>query len=93
MGFGVYAFINCQRRDYTIKSGNCKCFFMIDDVLLWEYNIFKKGDTEIMIKKLFHGSSKVIERPLYGAGKAYNDYGLGFYCTESLEMAKREFDS
>lgn len=63
-------------------------FFYIDDVLLWEYNIFKKGDTEIMIKKLFHGSSKVIERPLYGAGKAYNDYGLGFYCTESLEMAK-----
>lgn len=25
---------------------------------------------------------------LYGYGKPYNDYGLGFYCTDSLEMAK-----
>lgn len=41
-----------------------------------------------MIRKLYHGSSKIIEKPLYGYGKAYNDYGLGFYCTESLEMAK-----
>lgn len=37
---------------------------------------------------LFHGSKTVIEKPIYGAGKPYNDYGLGFYCTESLEMAK-----
>lgn len=41
-----------------------------------------------MIKKLFHGSSEIIEQPIYGYGKAYNDYGLGFYCTDSLEMAK-----
>lgn len=41
-----------------------------------------------MIKKIYHGSSKIIEKPLYGYGKPYNDYGLGFYCTESLEMAK-----
>lgn len=41
-----------------------------------------------MLKKLYHGSSKIIERPLYGHGKPYNDYGLGFYCTDSLEMAK-----
>lgn len=41
-----------------------------------------------MIRKLYHGSSSIIERPLYGFGKPYNDYGLGFYCTESLEMAK-----
>ena len=39
-------------------------------------------------KKLYHGSSRVIEKPLYGYGKPYNDYGLGFYCTDSLEMAK-----
>lgn len=37
---------------------------------------------------LYHGSSAVIEKPLFGYGKPYNDYGLGFYCTDSLEMAK-----
>ena len=41
-----------------------------------------------MKKILYHGSSSVIERPLFGYGKTYNDYGLGFYCTESLDMAK-----
>lgn len=41
-----------------------------------------------MIQKLYHGSSRIIERPLFGYGKPYNDYGLGFYCTDSLEMAK-----
>ena len=41
-----------------------------------------------MIRKLYHGSSTVIEKPKYGFGKKYNDYGLGFYCTDSLEMAK-----
>ncbi len=37
---------------------------------------------------LYHGSSKKIEKPLLGEGKAYNDYGQGFYCTEHLELAK-----
>ncbi len=41
-----------------------------------------------MMKKIYHGSSSIIEKPLYGYGKLYNDYGLGFYCTDSLEMAK-----
>lgn len=41
-----------------------------------------------MKKKIYHGSSKIIEKPLFGYGKRYNDYGLGFYCTDSLEMAK-----
>lgn len=41
-----------------------------------------------MLKKLYHGSSAIIERPIYGHGKSYNDYGLGLYCTESLDMAK-----
>lgn len=41
-----------------------------------------------MIKKLYHGSPKIIEKPIFGYGKPYNDYGLGFYCTDSLEMAK-----
>lgn len=41
-----------------------------------------------MIKKIYHGSSNIIEKPIFGYGKPYNDYGLGFYCTDSLEMAK-----
>ncbi|MDO5416590.1 MAG: DUF3990 domain-containing protein [Lachnospiraceae bacterium] len=38
--------------------------------------------------ELWHGSSHIIEKPLFGYGKPYNDYGLGFYCTESRELAK-----
>lgn len=41
-----------------------------------------------MIRRIYHGSEKIIETPIYGAGKSYNDYGLGFYCTETLDMAK-----
>ena len=37
---------------------------------------------------IYHGSPKVIEQPVFGAGKAYNDYGRGFYCTEHAELAK-----
>ncbi|MDE5891831.1 MAG: DUF3990 domain-containing protein, partial [Acetatifactor sp.] len=48
----------------------------------------RNGDDIPMIKKLYYGSSKIIEKPLYGYGKPYNDYGLGFYCTDSLQMAK-----
>lgn len=41
-----------------------------------------------MVKTLYHGSTHIIEKPIFGFGKRYNDYGLGFYCTDSLEMAK-----
>ena len=41
-----------------------------------------------MIKTIYHGSEKIIEKPRFGYGKPYNDYGMGFYCTESIEMAK-----
>ena len=41
-----------------------------------------------MIRSLYHGSNKIIDKPKFGYGKPYNDYGLGFYCTDSLQMAK-----
>ena len=41
-----------------------------------------------MIRKLYYGSPNIVEKPKLGYGKSYNDYGLGFYCTDSLEMAK-----
>lgn len=37
---------------------------------------------------IYHGSKNIIEKPIFGKGNIYNDYGLGFYCTESLELAK-----
>ena len=37
---------------------------------------------------LYHGSPGILEQPLFGKGKKYNDYGCGFYCTEHLELAK-----
>lgn len=36
---------------------------------------------------IYHGSPSIIT-PIFGEGKAYNDYGKGFYCTENLELAK-----
>lgn len=40
------------------------------------------------ILKLYHGSDHIISAPEYGVGKSWNDYGKGFYCTESIELAK-----
>jgi hypothetical protein len=40
------------------------------------------------IKTLYHGSMKIIKKPVFGKGNPQNDYGLGFYCTEDLELAK-----
>lgn len=37
---------------------------------------------------VYHGSPKIIEKPAFGVGNPHNDYGLGFYCTESVELAK-----
>ena len=37
---------------------------------------------------IYHGSDHIIEQPVFGAGKPYNDYGRGFYCTEHAELAK-----
>ncbi len=37
---------------------------------------------------LYHGSQFIIESPEYGKGSRFNDYGLGFYCTRHVELAK-----
>ena len=37
---------------------------------------------------LYHGSEQIVESPIFGLGKQNNDFGLGFYCTESEELAK-----
>lgn len=37
---------------------------------------------------LYHGSEKIIKKPVLTDGKISNDYGQGFYCTKHLELAK-----
>ena len=37
---------------------------------------------------LYHGSDHIIKAPVYRGSKRTNDYGYGFYTTESEELAK-----
>ena len=37
---------------------------------------------------VYHGSKQIVEVPVFGEGKEHNDFGLGFYCTESNDLAK-----
>ena len=44
-----------------------------------------------MMEKLitvYHGSKQIVEVPTFGEGRKNNDFGLGFYCTESNDLAK-----
>lgn len=36
---------------------------------------------------LYHGSAVEVSKPTLGVGNVHNDYGLGFYCTESPDLA------
>lgn len=40
------------------------------------------------IIKIYHGSEKIVDTPIFGAGKKNNDFGIGFYCTEHENLAK-----
>ena len=37
---------------------------------------------------LYHGSDRIIPKPEFGKGRKHNDFGLGFYCTQSQALAK-----
>lgn len=37
---------------------------------------------------IYHGSKQIVEVPAFGLGKKNNDFGLGFYCTQSDELAR-----
>lgn len=37
---------------------------------------------------VYHGSHEIIKTPTFGLGNPHNDYGLGFYCTPHLSLAK-----
>ena len=37
---------------------------------------------------IYHGSKQIVEAPTFGMGKKNNDFGLGFYCTQSDDLAR-----
>ncbi len=37
---------------------------------------------------IYHGSDHIVEIPTFGMGRKNNDFGLGFYCTASIDLAK-----
>ena len=37
---------------------------------------------------LYHGSNNIINKPEFGLDNKNNDYGLGFYIAENIELAK-----
>ena len=37
---------------------------------------------------IYHGSEQLVEVPTFGRGKKNNDFGMGFYCTQSDHLAK-----
>ena len=40
-----------------------------------------------MDKKIYHGGAKIVRTPAFGIGRQYNDFGLGFYCSEYFQYA------
>ena len=41
-----------------------------------------------MERIIYHGSDSIVEKPQFGLGNKFNDYGLGFYCCSNKELAK-----
>lgn len=41
-----------------------------------------------MKKLIYHGSEKAITKPSLEFSNRFNDYGIGFYCTDEPELAK-----
>ncbi|MGL4848341.1 MAG: DUF3990 domain-containing protein [Clostridium sp.] len=37
---------------------------------------------------IYHGSDKKIDNPRYDGGRKFSDFGIGFYATTNIEMAK-----
>ena len=40
-----------------------------------------------MSMRIYHGAKQIVREPRFGIGRSYNDFGLGFYCTENEERA------
>ena len=40
-----------------------------------------------MSRIIYHGSGRIVKKPGFGVGSAYNDFGLGFYCCDNPDPA------
>lgn len=40
-----------------------------------------------MRRTIYHGGSRIVRTPAFGSGRPYNDFGLGFYCSENPQYA------
>ena len=47
-----------------------------------------EGSTMQKHLTVYHGSKQIVGIPTFGLGRNNNDFGLGFYCTESSDLAK-----
>ena len=47
-----------------------------------------EGSTMQKYLTVYHGSKQIVDIPTFGLGRKNNDFGLGFYCTESSDLAK-----
>lgn len=54
---------------------------MISDSDVW-------GTPSKNLMTIYHGSVREVREPKFGKGKVYNDYGVGFYCTEVKKEAE-----
>lgn len=62
---------------------------MLDMVSLRRYNEKEReGFVMETLLTIYHGSQQIIKKPIFGGGRKNNDFGLGFYCTESKDLAK-----
>jgi len=53
----------------------------------WHVMTYCQGGDSGMVQTVYHGSLHVIEKPEWGKGKPYNDYGMGYYLTKSKDLA------
>ncbi len=89
---------------YKIRDSSCTTYIVSKEYLLENtdrYYINSKMSIDGKIlssshiptvklnyKTVYHGSSNVVSKPVYGYRKRENDYGIGFYCTENLNLAR-----
>jgi len=50
--------------------------------------LLKDGMIVNKVITVYHWSNHILEVPTFGLGRKNNYFGLGFYCTESNDLAK-----
>ena len=64
-------------------------WFYMNDIIAISLQRYRFNDGEEQMEKIiYHASDHIILKPEYGKGNFSNDYGRGFYCTESIMLAK-----